>query len=89
MTDEPKSTTMEKHETATRSQPIVEQIDAWCAANGVSCYSLFAHAGLSRSSMTWWRQGKTPNRGALLCLEFAMKDLEKAAKKPKTVLVEH
>jgi hypothetical protein len=89
MTGEPKSTTMEKHETVTRSQPIVEQIDAWCAANGVSCYALFSRAGLSRSSMTWWRQGRTPNRGALICLEFAMAELEKKASKKKSALVEH
>lgn len=90
MTNEPTSTTRTKtHEQVAGSHgTVVEAIDAWCQDTGVSCYQLFAHAGLSRSSMTWWRQGKMPNRSALRLLEFAMRDLEKEARKPKTVLKE-
>lgn len=54
---------------------IVQLIEQWSSHTGVSASALLDHAGLSRSSMTWWRYGVKPSRGTLRLIELAMADL--------------
>lgn len=49
----------------------VESIESWCNAENISVSCFLQDAGLSKSSMTWWKKGVQPSRSSLLVLEAA------------------